>query len=246
MRYWIPLIMLLITVAAGCSSIKTTAYDRLEDDTLIANPDKHLKGIPVSLRVPSHIELTVREKTFWTVEDTEMIPLKNCRATRTIDHDVKYTEKVFLVDPVRPAGGPLSTDANNVSNYYGFSFQHDDLDTADREAGKEKEYQESGRGYLAGLNYKSNDQTIKRSAELLVSSLSMIKAFSPPAVKVSAIGGGNNPDLDLEIIETTRVIAFSRFDLNSEHFEDDVMNFLDTYVNKKSCDPDCPRTVTCR
>lgn len=247
MRYLIPALLLLISLSVGCSSINTTAYDRLEDDSLIASPDEHLKGVPVTLKIPTHIELTVREKTFWTVEGTELISLSTCRATRTIDHDIKYIEKVFLIDPVRAAAGPQAGSSDDVSNYYGFSFRNDDLTDAEKEAGVERGYDYSGKGHLTGLNYKINDRTIERSAQLLASSLNMIKAFTPQGAPTSsAIGVGNNTDLKLELIETTRVIAFSRFDLNSEHFEQDVMSFMNTYINQKSCEPDCPRTETCR
>jgi len=129
MRYWVPTLLLLFPLCFGCSSIKTTVYDRLEDDTIVANPDQHLKGVPVSLKVPTHLELMVEERTFWRVEGTEMIPVTSCRPTRTVSHDIKYTEKIFLVDPVRPAAGP--TGAGAVSNSYGFTFKNDDL-TAER------------------------------------------------------------------------------------------------------------------
>lgn len=230
MRYWIPTILLMqFVLCNGCSSIKTTAYDRLEDDTLIANPDQHLKGVPVSLRVPTHLELTVEEKTFWRAEGTELIPVTSCRCTRTVSHEVKYTEKVFLVDPVRPGAGPRGDVA---SNSYGFSFQNDDLTDAEIKAGKAGDYEHSGKGHLAGIHYHIQDETIVRSAELLAASLQFIKKF-PTKGKLSGYGEGNQNVQGLNLIQTTRVIAWSRFDLNSEHFEEDVMDFLNTYVNQK-------------
>ncbi|QDV19324.1 hypothetical protein Pan153_39890 [Gimesia panareensis] len=232
MRYWIPTIILLqIVMCNGCSSIKTTAYDRLEDDTLVANPDQHLKGVPVSLRVPTHLELTVEEKTFWRAEGTELIPVTSCRSTRTVSHKVQCTEKIFLVDPVRPGGGP--TGANDISNSYGFSFKNDDITADDISKDiRERDYQYSGKGQLTGIHYHIQDETILRSAELLAASLKFIENF-PTKGKLSGYGEGNKNIQGLNLIQTTRVIAWSRFDLNSEHFEDDVMDFLNTYVNQK-------------
>ncbi|QDU51439.1 hypothetical protein [Gimesia panareensis] len=244
MRYLVPL-LLLFSMCHGCSSIKTTAFDRLEDDTIVANPDQHLKGIPVSLRVPSHLELTVEEKTFWRVEGSQLIPVSSCRATRTISHDVKYTEKIFLVDPVRPAAGPATPDqgATDESSYYGFSFKTDDLNDGEIQ----RAYEHSGKGQLTGLNYHIEDKTIIRSAQLLKSSLNMIKAFKTSAkAEQTAFGDNTDKVTGLDVLQTTRVIGWSRFDLNSEHFEEDVMGFLNTYVNQKSCAPDCPGTAVCK
>ena len=235
MRYWILILFLLSATSIGCSSIKTTAYDRLEDDTIVANPEEHLKGVPVSLRVPTHLELKVVEKTFWRAEGTELIPITSCRRTRTVSHTVKYTEKIFLVDPVRPAAGPNATDQNNrYSGFYGFSFRNDDLTAKQRADGETKEYEDSGKGYLSGLNYHIEDKTIERSAQLLAKSLSFIKTFSPAGVTVGA--DDEKEEMKLGVLETTRVIAWSRFDLNSEHYEEDVMGFLNTYLNQKNCE----------
>jgi len=239
MRYWIPTIILLqILLNNGCSSIKTTAYDRLEDDTLIANPDQHLKGVPVSLKVPTHLELTVEEKTYWRAEGTELYPVTSCRCTRTVSHKVQHTEKIFLVDPVRPAAGPRG---DVLSNSYGFSFKNDDISEDDIKNNiRERDYEYSGKGQLSGIHYHIQDETIIRSAELLNASLQFIKKLPSPKGKESSFGEGNQNVEGLNLIQTTRVIAWSRFDLNSEHFEDDVMGFLQTYVNQKQGTPVCP------
>ena len=241
MRYWVPTIILLFTLDTGCSSIKTTAFDRLEDDTIIASPDKHLKGVPVSLKIPTHLELTVEEKTFWHVEGTELVPVESCRATRTVDHDVKYIEKVFMVDPVRPGAA-----ADTGSSYYGFSFKNDDLTEKEIQDGKTKDYEFSGKGQLTGLNYKIQDESIKKSALLLASSLNFIKSITPAATPTSAAIGGMNTDIKLNLLQTTRVVAWSRFDLNSEHFEEDVMEFLDRNINHIGDDQDYLQAETCK
>ncbi len=222
---------LLLALSSGCGSIKTTAYDRLDDDTLIANPDKHLNGVPVTLKVPTHLKLTVEEKTFWRVEGSELIPVSSCRATRKVAPEVQYTEKIFLVDPVRPGAG---------SNQYGFSFKSNDPKADDKS---------SGSGQLSGLNYQITDETITESASLLAKSIGFVNAFAKPTDsggKTSAIGTGNEGIPRLDVIQTTRVIAWSQFDINSEYFEENVMGFLNKYLNEKSCDPDCPVTTTCQ
>lgn len=226
---------LLLALSTGCGSIKTTAYDRLEDDTLIANPDKHLKGVPVTLKVPTHLKLTVEEKTFWRVEGSQMIPVSSCRATRNVTPEVQYTEKIFLVDPVRPASG---------SSNYGFTFMSDNSD-------EETSAKYSGTGQLKGLNYKITDNTITDSATLLAKSLNFVNAFktkTPEGQTNSAktFGAGNEGVGALNVIQTTRVVAWSQFDINSEYFEDEVMGFLKEHLNDRSCEPAGPVTATCK
>lgn len=215
---------LLLALSTGCGSIKTTAYDRLEDDTLIANPDQHLKGVPVTLKVPTHLKLTIEEKTFWRVEGSELIPVSTCRATRDVTPEVQYTEKIFLVDPVKPAAG---------SSEYGFIFKGG------------KNY--SGKGQLEGLDYKITDTTITESAELLKKSLSFVNAFPRSTLaSPTGFGVGNDKITSLDVIQTTRVVAWNQFDINSEYFEEDVMGFLDLHLNEKPCKPDRPVKSICK
>ncbi|MFO1002908.1 MAG: hypothetical protein U0936_21465 [Planctomycetaceae bacterium] len=201
---------------AGCSSFKTTAVDRLDNDMVVVNPSKPLKGVPVSLRVPSHLELCVIETSYWEKQDIPgqkptLKPLHTCRATRTVTHNVKYTEKIFLVDPKRPAAG---------TEKYGFTFQSNDANKGE----------DAGKGYLQKVEYEVDDQTIKESANLLANSLGLINALQTSASQP-------NPNKS-DLVSTDRTVAFGRFDINSPSYEDDVANFLDIHVN-------CERTKTC-
>ena len=135
----------------GCSSIRTQAIDRVENDTIVVNPDRPLKGVPVSLRIPTHLELSVIETTYWEKQDIPgqkptLVPLSTCRPTRSVDYKIKETEKIFLVDPVRPGAGTQS---------YGFEFQKSAEGMTDK----------SGKGYLSKVAYKADDQTITQWAD---------------------------------------------------------------------------------
>ena len=63
------LLFAVLLTATGCSSFRTSAVDRVENDMLVVNPDCPMKGVPVSLRVPSHLELCVVETTYWEKVD---------------------------------------------------------------------------------------------------------------------------------------------------------------------------------
>ena len=201
---------------AGCSSFRTIAVDRLDNDMVIVNPNHPMKGVPVSLRVPSHLELCVIETTYWEKQDIPggkptLGPLHTCRATRSITHDVKYTEKVFLVDPMRPAAG---------TQKHGFTFQSNDS----------RNTKDAGKGYLQKVEYKIDDQTITESANLLANSLGLINALQTSANQAQPNKSG--------LVSTDRTVAFARFDINSPSYEQDVADFLDNNVN-------CARTTTC-
>lgn len=204
----------------GCSSFRTTAVNRCENDRLVVNPHHPMKGIPVSLRVPSHLELSVVETTYWEKKDVAgkkptLNPLHSCRPTRSVTHEVCFTEKIFLVDPVRPGAGTQS---------YGFSFKKNSAANPDN----------AGKGYLEKVEYRIDDQTIKESANLLANSLGLINALQTSA--------GPALPTTSNLIATDRTVAYARFDINAPNFENDVAEFLDCHVNCASneCGA-CPR-----
>jgi len=215
------ILILALLASSGCCSIRTTAIDRKENDCIVVNPECPMHGIPVSLRIPTHLELKVIETTYWEKQDIPgekptLVPLSTCRATRTVEHSVCYTEKIFLVDPVRPAAG--------TSNF-GFEFTSN---------GSKKD---GGQGYLKKVSYKIDDQTIKESANLLSNALGFISAFQT---------GASDPKPNTgTLISTDRTVAYGQFDINGDSFEEEVSAFLDCNVNRVGNDcVSCPKICT--
>lgn len=214
------LLLLASATLVGCSSFRTTAINRCDNDRLVVNPNHPMKGIPVSLRVPSHLELSVVETTYWEKKDVAgkkptLVPLHTCRPTRSVSHQVCFTEKIFLVDPVRPGAGTQS---------YGFTFKKSTATHPDH----------AGKGYLEKVDYKIDDQTIKESANLLSNSLGLINALQTSASP--AVPNTSN------LIATDRTVAYGRFDINSATFESEVAEFLDCHINCVSSEcGTCPR-----
>jgi hypothetical protein len=205
-------VALMAASLAGCCTFRTTAIDRCENYTIVVNPEDPINGIPVALRIPTHLELQVIETTYWqkeldaTTGQSTLVPLRTCRPTRTVMHTVRETEKIFVVDPVRPAAG--------LQNY-GFEFVSNGTDDKSKAA--------AGKGYIRNVTYKADDQTITQSAGLIANSLGLIEAFQKSANQ----GAPNTSDL----ISTDRVVAFGRFDINTECFEGDVSQFLECHLN---------------
>lgn len=215
------LFLLIAACCSGCSSIRTTIVDRTENDCLVVNPNCPLKGIPVSLRVPTHLELRVIEVTHWQKkivpgESPTLAPLSSCRPTRLVEHNVCETEKIFLVDPVKPLAG---------SNKFGFTFKSN-ADDGEAAAGK---------GYLDEVNYTIDDESIKKSGELAANTIGLLNALQVSASQAQATTS--------QLVTTERAVAFARFDLDSPSFEGDVASFLDTHINcatQSSCPIVCP------
>ncbi len=212
----------------GCSSFRTTTVDRSDNDCLVVNPTCPLKGIPVALRVPTHLELRVIESSYWEKRNQpgtkpKLVPLSTCRPTRTVTHRVCETEKIFLVDPVRPGAGTMN---------YGFTFQSNNATDTGKAA--------AGKGYLQNVQYKIDDQTIQHSADLLSNSLGLITALQTAAANRATPNTSN-------LITTERAVAYARFDINSPSFEYDVAAFLDCHVNfVHEAHTPCPQVCTAK
>ena len=134
----------ILLISLGCTSVRTTALDRHQGGHLTKNPDLPLKGVPVMLRVPTHVDVTIEQVDYWHPEGKTFVAVGADIPSRQVSAEIKHTEKMFLVDPKRVASG---------SGIYGFQF--------DGEGDK------AGRGYLSGVSYEAVDTTLNESASLI-------------------------------------------------------------------------------
>lgn len=134
----------MVVAASGCTSVKTTVLDRREGGHLTKNPDLPLKGVPVMLRVPTHVDVTIEQVDYWYPDGKSFVQVGAELPSRHVKAEIKHTEKMFLVDPKRVASG---------TGIYGFSFDPDNGN--------------AGRGYLKGVSYEAVDTTLKESAALI-------------------------------------------------------------------------------
>lgn len=65
---------LVVICTMGCTSFRTTALYRFENDSVAPERTKpKLKGIPVKLKVPSHVAVTIYEQQVLLAEDAEAV-----------------------------------------------------------------------------------------------------------------------------------------------------------------------------
>jgi hypothetical protein len=97
-------------------------------------PGAKTKGIPVKMKVPTHVEVRIDEAFFLqTQDDGEKKKLSEARILRhdgqplralTVNTKLVYTDKVFTVDFRRPAGGLLNLSGVTMdSEQYFVSIQ---------------------------------------------------------------------------------------------------------------------------
>ena len=210
----------VIAVMTGCTSIRSTALDRTESGCLTAKPDTEcLKGVPVMVKVPTHLEVRVYQRDHWyqTKDSDRLVPVKEESPVRFVETRVAKTEQMFVVDPKRPAEG---------TGIYGFTF-----------ASGLKESSGEGHGYLRGVEYKSEDQTLEASANLALSLASILRPNPGTVGQESSTTTRKGADgSDVTVFTTKRLVAFRRFPLNSPSVDHEVEAFLDLHLNHcQSC-----------
>lgn len=210
MRWFCALAALTLLVGLGCNSIKTLPMDRSEGGHLSPNPPCPLQGVPVMLRVPTHLDVTIEEVEYWQVGEESLIPLNQDIRGRHISTEIQYTEKMFLVDPKRVASG---------TGFYGFGF-----DGAGDNAGK---------GYLKSAAYGATDTTLSQTAALITN---IAKAAGGAPMSAEGITAKSMLEATT-VIPTTRTVAFRKFDINRPTVDEEVRCFCQQYLN--ACQTDC-------
>lgn len=122
----------LVASLAGCASSESSVLTRneLNDDWSIM---RHIKGIPITVRVPTHVKLYVYDKYFLQevqlVEGvSEIRPVELEIPVRDFAQDFIYTEKVIMVDFKRPAAGSFNLEVDLTEDQYIEKIQHDVTD----------------------------------------------------------------------------------------------------------------------
>ena len=104
-------------VASGCHSVEATHVERVRDGCgWLTTP---LHGIPVTVRLPSHLEIKIIENRYYDPVTQKFLSDNGQPvATRHVLYEVREKEEVFLVDPVRPAAGDAEAHATFENQFF--------------------------------------------------------------------------------------------------------------------------------
>lgn len=215
------LTIVLLASLAGCNSISSTMLNRTDSDFYVGNSNGYtkgdgqsrpFKGVPITVRVPTHLDVAVKESVMFA-KDTQdkLYQLTSSKRHIFVEANLVETDKVFTVDPKRPAAGTLTQT---------LTFGNKGATSSDPDNSQ----------YFKTIAYNIQDNTIKEVNNSLNTLLPLL-GKKPTTAKETA-GGGEN----LSIIqdEVVGVIAWKRFDLDAPDFEAQVECFIEQHLNQ--CD----------
>jgi hypothetical protein len=112
----------ITVMQTGCSSIKSTLLER--DATNTGWTSLKTCGVPVTLKVITHLRVTVTENRLFTMnmKESKWVPLEDAQGCAVTERswameEIK-TDKVFTVDFKRPAAGTIKYDAKFSNQYF--------------------------------------------------------------------------------------------------------------------------------
>lgn len=221
MRLSVTAASIAMILVAGCTSFRTTALYRFDNDSVTREcTNKKLKGLPVKLKVPSHIAVTIYEQQVLLAkagkEATD--PVVAYRLVSfdppqlMVESDMVYTDKVFLVDFRRPAAGIL-----NLSE----ATMDDDQ-------------------YFAKIQADVTERTIN---DVNASLQKLQPVLSKPATPKAAAVVANAAEQASDNISFQKsVIAYQRFDISEPDWECRLQDFVNFQLNR--CGTSCPPVTT--
>ena len=117
----------------GCSSMSSTMLTRDESNQFWSRKGA-LKGVPITLKVPTHVQLTMFERHFlFKNSEGQNVRLALPFVVRDFSQEFIYSEKIFTVDFKRPAAGLYNLNLDLSPDQYISELQHDVTDETIRE-----------------------------------------------------------------------------------------------------------------
>jgi len=210
----------LMLLSGGCVSYRSTIMSRTSDDRLHRNSSQCSRGIPVTLKIPTHMDVRIEEEYFITqAGDKTAIPQLS-RSLRSVAMQKVYTPKVVTVDFVRPAAGTLAL--------------------AD---GQEDGIKMDPEGYFASIQAKIDDQTLTDITAQKDNLAKILGRGSIRSAKAVSAGGETIDAGDDSAWQSYKtMIAYKRFDISEPGWETAMQDFVDQYIqcqNNPCLEPEC-------
>jgi hypothetical protein len=99
-------VSVFLLVSAGCTSMRSVMLHRNECNTGWEKT-RHLPGVPITLKVPTHLQIVVLEKHYLVRSANDYKRIELPVPVRRVETEFKYTDRIFTVDFKRPAAGTL-------------------------------------------------------------------------------------------------------------------------------------------
>jgi hypothetical protein len=121
------LILILLVTVSGCTSMTSTLLNRDDQDNFTRDGKIPAKGIPITLRVPTHLKVWIEEEYYIQKKKDGMDGLEVLQTGKPVISVVTsfdYEEKIFTVDFKRPGAGTLQTDIKIDKDSHYFTQIH--------------------------------------------------------------------------------------------------------------------------
>ena len=130
-RIGLTILMLVLLLTSGCSSIRSTLVTR-DTNNQFWEFHKRLKGVPITLKIPTHIKVYVFDKHYLelvNVGDQQVVqPIELDVPVRDFATEFIFTDKIFTVDLKRPAAGTFNSKFDLSEDQYFEKIQHNVTD----------------------------------------------------------------------------------------------------------------------
>ncbi len=206
MRFLIGIILLLPLLHSGCTSFRTMSLGRMDNDSLFVDCfNRKAKGIPVKMKVPTHLMVSISEQQV-LIRGKDGVRLQSFTPPQyEVESKLTYTDKVFLVDFVRPAGGSLTIGSESKN---GITFDDDQ--------------------YFKTIQAQVQEQTLKQIGTALDT---VKKGFTDSGLLSSS--GVVNAETNIPNLKFEKsIVACQRFDIARPHWEEEVNTFVEKYLGK--------------
>lgn len=220
MRLPVTWALLAMIVIGGCTSFRTTALYRFDNDSVTPEcTNKKLKGLPVKLKVPSHLAVTIFEQQVLLAKgtgDTAQYALVSFSPPQLmVETELVYTDKVFLVDFKRPAAGILDLTEAKMDDEQ----------------------------YFSNITAEVTERTINDINTSLGTLQPALTQFKKPKVPTAKATTANSPEADADNVGFKKsVIAYQRFDISEPDWECRLQEFVNCQLNR--CGTSCPPITT--
>lgn len=212
--------------------------NRLDDNSFVGNSNgqassqssaRPFKGIPITLKVPSHLDVYIEEVYYMQDDGDDQRTLTDALSDTRIMNvrtELIKSKKVFTVDYKRPGAGTLNLSTKFSDEQYFQSISRALQDTT---------IVDSANLLNTALGGTSDPATATGTLPALVAPTTPTSGTqsAPPTLIPSGPTAVQAAMLESHIRDT-RVVAYQRFDINDPDFELQVDAFVSLHLN--NCD----------